>query len=86
MAQQQEDREQSEETRRFAAEVGEAERGRLRGHAAKLRYVYGTVLASYGSHCVRRCFFSNHFAVVVADWVCGLVIGCCGMLQQTLRK
>ncbi len=45
VAQQQEDREQSEETRRFAAEVGEAERGRLRGHAAKLRYVCGTALA-----------------------------------------
>ena len=45
VAQQQEDREQSEETRRFAAEVGEAERSRLRGHAAKLRCVHGTALA-----------------------------------------
>ena len=34
---QEEDREKSEETRRFAAEVGNAERDRLRGHAAQLR-------------------------------------------------
>jgi len=45
VADQQEDREQSEETKRFASEVGATERARLRGHLSAMRELVRVKLA-----------------------------------------